>query len=134
MMNHPRAFFLSTCLLLIATCPSLPAAPEDHLAPTPQASKVEAEVIALLEVSQPSFAPNGDVSVRVYNPTKYVLKSCVVRIEIPSKKINRIYTSDSTSIAPNKDGEFSIKTAIYNTDSQQAKVEILKLDYEPAKK
>jgi len=133
-MNHRRPLSLFTSLLMIATSLSLPAAPEDHLAPAPQASKMEAEVIALLEISQPVFSATGEVIMRVYNPTKYVLKSCVVRVEIPSKKINRIYTSNPTSIAPNKDGEFSIKTAIFNTDSQQAKVEILKLDYEPARK
>lgn len=133
-MKHPHVFAWLIAVLVIANSLSLHAAPEDHLAPTPQASKVEAEVIALLQVSPPSFLPGGEVILKVYNPTTYILRDCVIRIEIPSRNINRIYTSGHTNIPPNKDGEFSIKTAISNPNSETSKIEILKLNYEPAKK
>ena len=73
-MKHPRAVSILAAVLLAAGSRPLSAAPEDHLAPVPQATKVEAEVIALLQCSEPNFGPSGQVSLRVYNPTKYVLK------------------------------------------------------------
>lgn len=60
----------------------------------------------------------------------------MIRVEIPSRKISRIYSSEKASIAPTKDGEFVINTAILNLrpEAEQANVEILKLTHETPKK
>jgi len=135
-MTSSRFALLATAIFALTTClaPSLCAAPQDHLAPVPQATKEEAEVINLLEIGTPNTAYANQIRLPVYNPTRYVLKSCVVRIQLPSRKINRIYSSERATIVQNTDGEFTIQTGILNPDAREMKVEILKLAYEIPKK
>jgi hypothetical protein len=135
-MTPSRFPLLAAAIFALATCLSatIQAAPQDHLAPVPQATREEAEVISLLEISTPTNGSVTQIKLPVYNPTRYVLKSCVVRIQVPSRKINRIYSSERATIEPNTDGEFIVQTGIYNPDSREIKVEILKLTYESVKK
>src|SRR6218665_2429266 len=94
-MTPPRfALITALAFALVATIPpTLRAAPEEHLAPVPQATGPEAEIISLLEVGTPERVNNLELRVPVYNPTKYTLKGCVVRLQVDSLKINRIYYS-----------------------------------------
>ena len=135
-MTPPRfAIITAIAFALVATTPpTLHAAPEEHLAPAPQATGSEAEIITLLEVGTPERVSNRELRLPLYNPTKYTLKGCVVRLQVDSLKINRIYYSEQTAIEPNTDGEFPFKLDLNRLESSPIKVEILKLTYDLPKK
>ncbi len=116
-------------LALLVLVHSAFAAPEDHLAPVPEATQEEKEVLSLLQFGPQFIDGQGIVTVRLYNPTKYVLLSCVLRVSFPNEKISRIYYSESTTIPPFKDGEFDARTALFGKKSENMKVELLTIKY-----
>lgn len=123
---------LAFALLIIAH--SAFAAPADHLATVPEATAEEKEVLSLLQFGPQFIDGQGLVTVRLYNPTKYVLLSCVMRVSFPEEKISRIYYSENTMIPPFKDGEFDAKTALYGKKSENMKVELLTIKYSKMEK
>lgn len=120
-------YLLALALLVFAH--SAFAAPEDHLATVPEATQEEKEVLSLLQFGPQFIDGNGRVTVRVYNPTKYTLLSCVMRVSFPNEKISRIYYSEGTTIPPFKDGEFDARTALYGKKTENMKVELLTIKY-----
>jgi len=119
--------------VLIVTSALSQAAPSEHLASVPTATQQEKEIITLLQISKPYINENGRIMVPVYNPTKYDLTSCVIRVTFPAEKLDRIYYSEKTSILPFKDGRFDISTSLNGKKSNDMKVEILKLSFKDEK-
>jgi len=105
------------------------AARKDHLAVVPVATEEQQEVISLLECGKPSIDATGTIRIPVYNPTKYILSGCVVQVTFPKENISRIYYSGSTAIKPLSDGQFEIKTMIYNVKSEDMLFQIHSLSY-----
>lgn len=121
-----RLLVLASALFLLRP---LPAAPTDHLAPIPEATQDEKEVLALLQIGKPFIDQLGAITVPFYNPTKYTITGCIVRVSLPAEKIERIYYSENAGVQPLTDGEFTIKTSLGGRRSEDLKVEILKLRY-----
>jgi hypothetical protein len=111
-------------LLVLMGTERLTAAPTDHLAPVPTATAQEKEVISLLQTNQVSVS-NNRIFVALYNPTKYELQSCVIRVVVPSSKIDRVYYSDKAAIPPFKDGVFQIDANLDGRKTDEVKVEII---------
>lgn len=109
------------------------AAPPEHLASVPTATAQEKEIIALLQIGKPSIDQNGRIRVPVYNPTKYDLTGCVIRVTFPAEKLARIYYSEDTLIVPFKDGGFEVLTSLNGKKSEDMKVELLKLSFKNEK-
>lgn len=118
---------------LIVTSALSQEAPPEHLASVPTATQQEKEIIALLQISKPYIDQNGRIRVPVYNPTKYDLTGCVIRVTFPAEKLDRVYYSENTSIVPFKDGGFDVSTSLNGKKSDDMKVEILKLSFKNTK-
>lgn len=110
------------------------AAPADHLATIPEASAEEKEVLSLLQQGKTTIDSGGTIIIPFYNPTKYYLNECAVRIFVPAQKVERVYHSDITSVPPLKDGFFKINTSVAGVRSEDIKCEILKVKYTVPKK
>lgn len=126
-------FSVIFCIGLFSLADLAYSAPADHLAQVPVATKQEAEIISLLQVDKPRIDASGNITIPLYNPTKYDLTSCAVRVTLPTEKIDRIYYSGMTAIPPFKDGEFSVSTSLTNKSNVEMKCEIITLSYKTKK-
>lgn len=116
-------------LLLVLAVQTLPADPASHLATVPAPGAQEKEVISLVQWSPSEIGGAGiQVVIPVYNPTKYILTSCVARFTAKDKT-ERVYFSNPTGIAPFKDGNFVFTTRLPDVQPGDLKYEILQLTY-----
>ena len=127
---------LARLLLAVAffALPQAFAAPADHLATIPEASVEEKEVISLLQQGKTVIDSGGTIIIPFYNPTKYVMNSCTIRVFVPGQKIDRVYHSENTSVPPLIDGAFKIQTALIGLHNEDIKCEVLKVKYTVPKK
>ena len=129
-MRNSRLLILSA---LLAFASLAQAAPADQLAPLPEATQVEKEVIGLLQIDRTDIDPSGNLSISLYNPSKYTLKNCAIRLQIPLRKIDRVYFSANTEIIPLHNGSFHISTQIENAYGKEFKCEIIKVSFDKPK-
>lgn len=128
-MSHPT--IMKTLLLLFLLLAPLPllAAPSDHLAPVPTPSVEEKDIIALLQIDETSISSTGEISLGIYNPTKYLITPTFIRVKIPSRKVDRIYPVDKVEIPPFHKAFINARANLYNISPSDLLVEIVKISY-----
>lgn len=109
------------------------AAPQSNLAQIPAPTPQETEILSLLKVGKMSIDPQGFITIPLYNPTKYTLKSCAVRVVFRSDDIERYYLSKPAEIKPLTDGWFTIPTQLLNKSDRGMECEMLTLSYSESK-
>ena len=123
-----------TILTIVALQETISAKPDDLLAIIPKPTKEEKEIISLLQVGKPDFDQMGTIHILVYNPTKYIIKGCVIQVTVPADNIRRVYFSAVTEIRPFTDGVFEVTTKLYNMRDKDFQCDILTLSYAGNKK